>query len=197
MSRSGGTSGGRARQSRTGPSHPEQALGSEPAGMDGSRESRTGAGREGREPGEQNGNPERRKGAGGAGKEPRAKEGSRQRTSVLGRRSGAARDRDRSGQTAAPRARRAAWPAGRSCRASGTEIKLRLVSVREPSVTGTFVFAELGGADADLLRAYGTARLEDASQLSGRLGEGETGTAHGHWALAAPSQPALSDCQRF
>lgn len=160
--------------------------------MDGSRESRTGAGREGREPAAKERSRERRKGAGreerepGAkGKEPAAKERRRQRTSVLGRRSGAARDRDRSGQTAAPRARRAAWPAGRSCRASGTETKLRLVSVREPSVTGTFVSAELGGADADLLRAYGTPgqKMLLSSPAGWERGKQTPHTATGLWQL--------------
>lgn len=131
---------------------------------------------------------ERRKGAGSEGRQPAAKEGSRERAgsghASLG---GEALSQGCPGQgplgTATPRPRRAR---GSSCRAPRTEIKLRLVSVRELSVTGTFVFAKPGGAGADLAGSLRHARPEDAFQLSGTPGEGEIQTprtATGPWQL--------------
>lgn len=81
----------------------------------------------------------------------------------------------------------------RSCRAPRTEIKPRVGSVGELSVTGTLVFSELGGADN--LRHEKKRRCFSSLWHVGS--GGNTDTAHGHWALAAPSQPVLSDSQRF
>ncbi|XP_050829599.1 uncharacterized protein LOC127059520 [Serinus canaria] len=75
VSRSGGTSGRRARRSRTGPSQREQVLDSEPAAKEGSRQRRTGAGGERREPAAKEGSRQRRTGAGSERREPAAKEG--------------------------------------------------------------------------------------------------------------------------